>query len=42
LPANVVTGIMFSVVPAEPTDPRKARPDDKLREGRDPYSAVYR
>ncbi len=25
-----------AVIPAEPTDPRKARPDDRLREGRNP------
>jgi 16S rRNA processing protein RimM len=27
------------VVPAEPTGPREARPDDKLREGRDPQTS---
>ena len=34
---QVVFGWIASVIPAAPTGPREARPDDRLRESRDPF-----
>lgn len=33
---NAVHGQTYTVVPAEPTGPREVRPEDRLRESRDP------
>ena len=49
-PASAIVPVMFCkplttnslVVPAKPTGPREARPDDRLRASRDPYRGIFR